>query len=1301
MKQLWKKAVSLLLAVFVVAAMLPAGAAYAEETAGVPAGKVFSVMGDSISTFAGYIPVADGFNREHLPRYPQDDLLTDVNETWWMQVVAELNGKLGINDSWRGATVSGGHPVTTGDTGENAAMSNLTRIQNLGSNGTPDVIMFYGGTNDLAHVEKVGAFDPNTAPTQVNLTITKWDNLVEAYAHTLLRMRYYYPDAVILAMLPTYTQSYYSDDKLAQANEELAKVCEHYGVPYVDLRDSGVKPEHLPDGIHPGEEGMDLITAAVVEALETQCTFTQDENVVYRVSHNLSNTTATLGHYKGISAGKPFTETFTGTDLAVKVTMGGVDITESCYADRVVRIPAVTGDLEITADGSLTLGGRLQQLPDMYYGINLWQILSHGADYYGANGWTVHATGQVKSAAIPVKAGEKIYASSFEAASVNGSGSTNGIRVTWFDGDGVANSISADTVYKEFQKNGCLTVPAGAVAVCIPMWTDSADWVLSVVAEGTPDPNHDYVDGYCTECQNVTAGQQHFATITDAVNSGYIRMNRDLNENAVISEDTYLDLNGHTLKGDITVADNATLYIFDSATADYTADGCGRLVGTVTGKLARSFNTPAAYGHNYKYLALRESDGSYSFHRYYLAVKSVVLSPRDTGVNYRTVFKCSSVVAQYVEDYGIRLKDKDYSYGDDVIVAGGDENSKLARVNEILDADVMNDLAAAQERAETVIPASAIITLNDGWSGEGLTVSSTTVGRSLVQQIAYANGKYTELNEKQQTALLAMYNNYTDLMYGWDMDVIGNIRLAANPVDPASHCVCGANVAEVHIGGCTGEVLAWKAWDKTDSLPTENGNWYLTENVKLQAGATSTDGTWRLNNTGMDSSDIKLDLNGKTISAPAGKRVMTVYRYGTKDANIILTDSSAGHSGKIVNGSTSGPEACLFYLYNTGSASKTSVSVYRMTLDASAVTASTSSGGAIRIDAGHTLNLYGAALMGCTTNYGSAIYGYGGTAQIADGSAVNGKKASKDGGAIYMSSGIVNVTDSTVNGGAATNGGAIAMTGGSLTMTDSTVNGANTSSFGGAIWMGGANASVTMNGGLIKGANAAGGGAVNIADGGGSFVMKASAKGEPVIDATNCAAGNYGTAVHVSGWNNTRTSAFTMECGEIRGGTVTGTGGGGGAVFVQAGSGGKAIFTMDGGLITGGKVSNTSNSKGGGNLRLGGTGVVFKMNGGTITGGETANGRGGGVYISAGNTFQISGNAKISGNVGNDLYLESTASITIGSNWVGDAGKPMVVSMAAGTGTIAAAAAGVTLTEAQKAYIAGVVSLTGNAFVRN
>ena len=460
-------------------------------------GKVISVLGDSISTFAGYIPVADGFNLEHLPRYPQDNLLTDVNETWWMQVISELDGKLGINDSWRGATVSGDKPVTTGTTGENAAMCNLTRIQNLGANGTPDVILFYGGTNDLAHVAKVGSFDPSSAPTVVDLATKKWDNLADGYVHTLLRLRHYYPDAQIMAMLPTYTTSYYSNDKLAQGNAVLAQICEHYGVPYVDLRECGITTADLPDGIHPDANGMDNISKAVIDTLLNKCEVQSGENVVHSVKHNLVGAESSLGYYKGVTAGKAFVTTISGEELTVSVTMGGADITNTAYANGVVTIAEVTDDIAITATGRVKTiyEDYLQQLPEkICSATNLWAILEHDAEYYTVNGWGVHSSGTVSSITIPVSEGDRITATSFGAAGKNG-GSLNGIRVTWFSESGVLKTVGADAVYEEFSKNAYLTAPTGAVAVSIPMWKiDNANEVYLLNYE------HSYTSGICTVC---------------------------------------------------------------------------------------------------------------------------------------------------------------------------------------------------------------------------------------------------------------------------------------------------------------------------------------------------------------------------------------------------------------------------------------------------------------------------------------------------------------------------------------------------------------------------------------------------------------------------------------------------------------------------------------------------------------------------------------------------------------------------------------------------------------------------------
>lgn len=51
-------------------------------------------------------------------------------------------------------------------------MASITRISNLGSNGTPDIILFYGGTNDAGAGITIGTFDSTDNHTAVDLTAT-------------------------------------------------------------------------------------------------------------------------------------------------------------------------------------------------------------------------------------------------------------------------------------------------------------------------------------------------------------------------------------------------------------------------------------------------------------------------------------------------------------------------------------------------------------------------------------------------------------------------------------------------------------------------------------------------------------------------------------------------------------------------------------------------------------------------------------------------------------------------------------------------------------------------------------------------------------------------------------------------------------------------------------------------------------------------------------------------------------------------------------------------------------------------
>ena len=66
--------------------------------------KRISILGDSVSTFAGYTPDGALF----YDSWRQGEAgVTGPDDTWWMQVIQGVGGVLGINNSYAGSTVSG------------------------------------------------------------------------------------------------------------------------------------------------------------------------------------------------------------------------------------------------------------------------------------------------------------------------------------------------------------------------------------------------------------------------------------------------------------------------------------------------------------------------------------------------------------------------------------------------------------------------------------------------------------------------------------------------------------------------------------------------------------------------------------------------------------------------------------------------------------------------------------------------------------------------------------------------------------------------------------------------------------------------------------------------------------------------------------------------------------------------------------------------------------------------------------------------------------------------------------------
>ena len=229
--------------------------------------KTISILGDSISTFTGYS--YEG-NRT---RYPQNNLLTDVNDTYWMRIINELGLRLGISETWAGSMVSNTQSEDSGDKGPNRHMASQTRINHLGENGNPDIILVNGGTNDIYATSDVGTFNTEnprdyTDEQIANLPVATF---ADAYRTMLIRLQKTYPNSRIICLLPNYTTSYYTPTKADQYCEVIKEACDFFGVKWKDMRTSGItmfnRDAYLPDGIHPNAIGMEMMAKNILKDL--------------------------------------------------------------------------------------------------------------------------------------------------------------------------------------------------------------------------------------------------------------------------------------------------------------------------------------------------------------------------------------------------------------------------------------------------------------------------------------------------------------------------------------------------------------------------------------------------------------------------------------------------------------------------------------------------------------------------------------------------------------------------------------------------------------------------------------------------------------------------------------------------------------------------------------------------------------------------------------------------------------------------------------------------------------------------
>lgn len=193
--------------------------------------KKVSILGDSYSTFKGYIP--EDFIAWYLP-VPKEGRPTDVTEveqTWWDIFIKKHGYQLETNNSYSGSTI-----CNTGYSKQDYSdRSFINRVDQLGN---PDLILVYGGTNDSWAGSPLGKY------VYEGWTPKQLYSFRPATAYMLSELKRLYPKARILFMVNG------PDVLKPEIITSIQEICNHYGVEYVMINDIDKMSGH------PDQKGM-------------------------------------------------------------------------------------------------------------------------------------------------------------------------------------------------------------------------------------------------------------------------------------------------------------------------------------------------------------------------------------------------------------------------------------------------------------------------------------------------------------------------------------------------------------------------------------------------------------------------------------------------------------------------------------------------------------------------------------------------------------------------------------------------------------------------------------------------------------------------------------------------------------------------------------------------------------------------------------------------------------------------------------------------------------------------------------
>ena len=176
--------------------------------------KKVSIIGDSISTFTGYIPSDYPSYYPHEGGERSSDVVS-VEDTWWKKLINSTNSSLEVNVSYSGSTAS------------NLVKGFSSRVPLL---GTPDIIIVALGTNDSGRAVPIGNIDFDADTYDLS-------QFAPAYIKGIKDTISLYPYARIICL---------AFDMGSEYQNTIKTIAEHYNFDYIYVGDiSDVHPNKI------------------------------------------------------------------------------------------------------------------------------------------------------------------------------------------------------------------------------------------------------------------------------------------------------------------------------------------------------------------------------------------------------------------------------------------------------------------------------------------------------------------------------------------------------------------------------------------------------------------------------------------------------------------------------------------------------------------------------------------------------------------------------------------------------------------------------------------------------------------------------------------------------------------------------------------------------------------------------------------------------------------------------------------------------------------------------------------------